>query len=325
MYHIRVKIRERKTMYLGGFLISVIFCLGAFIFLRTIFAATTTTVPTQMQVISSGANQAPTVTSVAISPTPQITLTSNTTTSVYVTAIIDDTNGCSDFLPPSGSSTILLYRAGITSSTCLTTQNNLNCYRATDFTATSSCISSTQINTTTTFQVWYFADATDSSSSYSSQNWKATVIVRDSANATGTGDSPGVQMNTLNAINVTTSSINYGTIAASSTSGSTNQVATTSNAGNSSTTLQFRALQTLVSGSNSISTGSQRYSTSSFTFPGTSTALTDSLVTVTSFLLVPPTSTSLVQRAAFWGLEVPAGRPTGTYSGFNVFSALYQP
>jgi hypothetical protein len=266
-------------------------------------------------------NAAPTVTNVILNNGGAITLTANTTTNVNVNATINDNNGCGDITP--GTTTIMIYRSGITSSTCLTTSNDLNCYRATAFTASSTCIGTT-INTTTTFAVQYFADATDSSSSYSSQNWVATVIFKDVNSATGTGDSTGQELNTLNAINVTTSSINYGTLAASSTSGGTNQVATTSNAGNSSTTLQLKALQTLVSGSNSIATSSQRYSTSSFTFPGTSTALTESLVTVSGFLLVPPTSTSLVQRPTFWGLEVPAGTPTGTYNGINVFSALWQ-
>lgn len=270
-------------------------------------------------------NAVPTVTSVVLNNAGSITLTANTTANVSVNATISDNNGCADIT--AGTTTIMIYRSSITSSTCLTTTNNLNCYRATGFTASSTCTGTGTgtTNTTTTFAMQYFADATDSSSSYSAQNWLATVIFKDANNGTGTGDATGQELLTLNAINVTTSSLNYGTIAASSTSGATNQVATTSNAGNSSTTLRLRALQTLVSGSNSISTGSQRYSTSTFTFPGTSTALTESLVTVTDFFLVPPTSTSLVQQAAFWGLEVPAGRPTGTYSGFNVFSALYQP
>ncbi|MEK7499978.1 MAG: hypothetical protein AAB649_05230, partial [Patescibacteria group bacterium] len=189
-------------------------------------------------------NAAPTVTSVVLNNAGSVVLTANQTTNVSVNATISDNNGCADITQ--GTTTIMIYRSTITSSTCLTTASDLNCYRATTFTASSTCASNS-VNTTTTFAVQYFADATDSSSSYSAQNWLATVIFKDANNGTGTGDATGQELITLNAINVTTSSINYGTIAASSTSGGTNQVATTSNAGNSSTPLQFRALQTLVS------------------------------------------------------------------------------
>ncbi|MBI4094426.1 MAG: hypothetical protein HY436_01320, partial [Candidatus Liptonbacteria bacterium] len=97
------------------------------------------------------------------------------------------------------------------------------------------------------------------------------------------------------------------------------------NAGNSSTTLRLRAQSTLVSGSNTIATSSQRYATSSFTFPGGATQITESNVTVTGFLLTSPTSTANVSRATFWGLEVAAGTATGTYSGTTVFTELFQP
>lgn len=250
-----------------------------------------------------------------------ITLTANATTAVNVNATITDNNGCADI--QNGTTTVLLYRSGITSSTCLTTANDLNCYRATNFTASSTC-SANAVNTTTTFGVQYFAQATDASSSFSAQNWLATVIFKDQNNGTGTADSPGVEVLTLTAINVTTSSINYGTVTAGTDTGATNQNATSTNAGNSSTTLQLRASATLTSGANSISTSSQRYSTSSFTYAGTSTALTDTLVTVSGFFLTAPTSSTNVAQTTFWGLTVAGGTPTGTYTGTNVFGALFQ-
>jgi hypothetical protein len=264
-------------------------------------------------------NAAPTVTNVVLNNASSVILTANTTINVSVNATISDNNGCAPDISQ-GTTTIMIYRSSITSSTCLTTTNDLNCYRATAFTASSSCSGGTT-NTTTTFAVQYFADATDTSSSYSSQNWLATVNFTDPNNGTGTGDSTGQELITLNAINVTTSSINYGTIAASSTSGGTNQTATTTNAGNSTTTLQLQATVNL------IAANSQKYSTSTFNMDTstTSTVLTGSLVTVSGFTLTNPTSSNLVQRATFWGLTVVAGTATGTYSGTTVFSALYLP
>lgn len=271
-------------------------------------------------------NASPTVPSVTVNNGNNITLTPNTTTNVSVNATISDNNGCADI--QNGTTTIMLYRSGITSSTCLTTANDLNCYRATAFTASSTC-SSNSVNTTTTFAVQYFAQATDASSSYASQLWQATVIFKDPNNATGTKDSAGgagpPDITTLTAIDVTTSSVNYGSVPAGTDTGAVNQTATTTNAGNSSTTLQLKASATLTSGANAIATTSQRYATSSFTFPGGATQLTDSNVTVTGFFLTSPTSSSNVTRATFWGLEVPGGTATGTYQGTNVFSSLFQP
>jgi len=268
-------------------------------------------------------NAAPTVSSVLVNGGVAITLTANTTTVVQVNGTVTDSNGCSEIL--GGTSTIMLYRSGIGSSTCTGTQNNLNCYKATAFTATSTCQGGTQINTTTTFSVYYFANATDASSSYPTNTWMATIIARDSNNSTGTADSAGVELNTLTAIDVTAGSINYGTISAGSDTASTNQTATSTNAGNSTTTLQLRAVSTLTSGANSIATSSQRYATSSFTFPGGATQLSESLVSVSGYSLTAPTSTSNVARATFWGLTVPGGTAQGTYNGTTEFAPLFQP
>lgn len=267
----------------------------------------------------------PSISSFSVNSGGSITLVANNTQNVSVNATLSDSNGCAELT--GGTTTILLYRSGITSSTCFGeggAANPLNCYIASAFTASSTCSSGSQ-NTTTTFALQYFAQATDSSSSFPTNHWMATIIEKSSDNTTGTADSAGVTLNTLTAINVTTSSINYGTISASSTTGSTNQIATTTNAGNSSTTLQLLAQSTLTSGANSIPTSSQAYSTSTFTYPGTSTALTASAVTVAGLVFTAPTSTSNVQAPIFWGLTVPNGTSPGTYSGTNVFQAQFSP
>src|SRR6185312_7155209 len=112
-----------------------------------------------------------------------------------VNSTITDNNGCTDLL--NGTTTILVYRDAVTSSSCQTSQNNLNCYKATAFNVTSSCISLTQINTTTSFDIWYFAQATDASSSFPGKGWKATVNVATVGNTTGTQDSASTTMVTL--------------------------------------------------------------------------------------------------------------------------------
>lgn len=288
--------------------------MSGFLVIQTIFAANLTS-----QVTVGTA--APTVSSVTVNGGSSITLIANATTSVSVNAAITDSNGCGEI--NSGTTTVLLYRSGVGSSTCSTTANNLNCYIATAFTATSTCAAGSQ-NTTTTFGVYYFAQSTDASSSFpSGQGWMATVVFRTPDNTTGTADSASSTLNSLIAINVTTSTINYGTITANANTGSTDQQTVVANAGNTSSSLQLAAQSTLVSGSNSISTSSQAFSTSTFTYAGTSTALTGSNVTVQGFLLTSPTSTTNISSTIFWGLAVPNATPTGTYTGTNAFTALW--
>jgi hypothetical protein len=301
-----------------GFLFLALIMLGTFGVLQSIFAAN---IGSQVVV----GNAAPTVSSVSVNNTNNITLNPNTTTNISVNATITDNNGCVDI--NAGTTTILLYRSGVSSSTCMTTPNNLNCYRATAFTVSSTC-SGTSITTTSTFAIQYYAQATDSSSTFPTQNWMATVYFSDPFPSTGNADSlsgttPDVL--TLNAINVTTSSINYGTVPANTDTGSTNQIASSTNAGNSSTTLQLNALSTLTSGANSIATSSQHYATSTFTYGGNEQALTQTAATVNGFFLTSPTSSNLVSQATYWGLAVPGGTATGTYTGTNVFSSLFQP
>jgi len=269
----------------------------------------------------------PVVSNVTVNGGASIVLTPATTTNVNVAATVTDPNGCSSIT--GGTTTVLLYRSGVTSSSCLSgsgngVSSNLNCYVATAFTASSTC-SSNAVNTTTTFPVYYFAQATDASSSFASQNWLATVIFKDSSNATGSADAAsGQELLTLNAINVTTASIGYGTIIASSTTGATNQTTTVQNAGNSSTTLQISGTA-LTSGAHSLATSSQHFSSTTFTFGGSEQTLSDVAAGVSGFLLKSPTSTTAVQAPVYWGIQVSPGSVTGTYTATTTFTAVFAP
>jgi len=269
--------------------------------------------------------------------TSRIVLTPNQTTSVSVNTSVTDYNGCSDLT--GASSSVLLYRSGIGSSTCsggAASNLNLNCYVASGtfasvFTNVGACTNSTTENVTTTFGVYYFAQATDASSSFNGQNWVATVIVTSGPGKTGTGDSTNNTSSnkfaTLNAIAVSQASINYGSVGASQNTGATNQQTTIANAGNYSTTFQVYANPTLsLNGANSVflATSSQQYATTSFTYNNASaTALTGSAVTVTGFILTAPTTTTNVSGTAYWGIGIASGTATGSYSGVNQFNSLY--
>ncbi len=241
-------------------------------------------------------NTAPTATGVKLNNDTDIVLIAGTTTSVDVSVNITDNNGCADI--QNGTTTILVYRSGVTSSTCLTTQNNLNCYLATAFTASSTCSgSANSINATATFGIYYFADPTDTSSSYESQNWLATVIFKDQTNATGSGQSSGVELRGLTGIEVGTSSIDYGTLNASTTTGFINQITPISNKGNTTTTLLINGTAMTLA-ANKISTSSQHYATSTFYYGGTEQPLQESATTVSGVSLLP--RISLVNDVGSW-------------------------
>lgn len=265
-------------------------------------------------------NAAPSVSSVQINHSTQIILNPNSTTNVDVNATIADNNGCSDIT--GGTTTILIYRDAITSSTCFGAQNQLNCYKLSAFTSTSSCSGGTNINTTTTFAVQFFAQATDASSSFNGKGWQATVYATDAFGATSTADSGTTTLRSLTAINISQASISYGTLSASSTSAGVNQSSTLKNAGNTSSTLNLSGTS-FVSGSNHFATTSQHYATATFTFGTGDTALTDSAAAVSGFTLIGPTTTTNVTGTIFWGVTVPGGTPTGTFTATTTFTPIF--
>lgn len=317
--------RKSFLVYIGGFSVLAIILLGGFAVLRTVFAAgATSTVTTSVSVSAA----TPVVQNVKLNNASNLTLNPNGTSSFQITYTVTHNNGCSFINTSAMTSTA--WRLGVFSSCGATpTTSSLNCYLFLSR-AYSACISSTTINVTDTIAVYYFAQSTgNNSSSYPLDQWGAYAIVSDTNNATGSATSSYVNVNVLTAINVTTSSINYGSVSPSSTvSGSGATDATTTNAGNSSTSLQLYAFPTLVNLASSsifIATSNQRYATSSFTYPGNSIALTDNTSPpyVSGFFLAPPTSTTAVQQTIYWGLWVQAGQATGTYQGTNVYQASY--
>ncbi len=271
--------------------------------------------------VTPSANSPPTVSAVSLNHGNPITLTPNATTSFDINYTVTDTNGCTDIV----NTTSTAFRGGV-SSTCAVgnpTTNNLNCYLFLTHT-TSSC-SGNAFNSTDTVGIYYFAQSTgNNSSSFSSDHWYAYASAIDSANTTGTATSSAVDVNVLLALSIAPSSIDYGTVPASSTTGSVNQTTTIQNVGNASQTLKIYGTALALSG-NSIATSSQHYATSSFTFGGFEQILNEVALAVPGFLLTTPTSTNAVSSPIYWGLTVPAGNPTGTYSGVNTFTAIFSP
>src|SRR3989344_4004250 len=115
---------------------------------------------------AAGGGGPPTVSAVLInSGTSTIVLTPNATTSVAVGYTVTDADGCGDVFY-NGNVTTTLYRSGVSGGASCTA-SNLNCYIKAS-TSTHSCSApastSTSANGTTTLEIYYFADATDASS-----------------------------------------------------------------------------------------------------------------------------------------------------------------
>jgi hypothetical protein len=268
---------------------------------------------------AGGGNSAPVVSALTLNGGSVITLTENATTSIAVVGTVTDADTFSNIAYATGT----IYRSGVTStSSCVADDNN--CYKiASTSCAFSSCSGNSCTVTCTMPNMRFFAEPTDSGT-YSAQNWVAGISAYDASSATGfASTSSGVELNTLYALNVT-GAITYGTVGSGDDTLSTNQTATITNTGNalidnqlSGTDMAFEVNTILVS--------NQKYSTSTFTYSSCNSPTCINLSTTPTAYdlnLPKPTSTTPVTTNTYWGLSVPAGKPPGSYTGTNTFTAI---
>ncbi len=215
-----------------------------------------------------------------------ITLIANTTTAVSVVA---STTG-SNF----NYATATISRSGVGFS-C--TADNLNCYQIPSSSCSFSGASSSTV--TCSASIYYFAQATDPSSSFAAQNWQGQITLTDTTpTSTSSSTATGVELNTLLAINITTSSVSYGTISPSSTTGLVNQIVSIQDVGNSSTSIQVSGTA-LAKGSDTIATSSQHYASSTFSFGGSEGILSGTATTISGITLNPHT-TNTTNTVSAW-------------------------
>ena len=299
-----------------AFLVAILL-MGVFGILRTVLAEDVSTTVVV-------ANAAPTVTAVKILNDNPIVLTANATTAITVSFTVTDSNICTDVFELGTVSTTLL-RGGVavyTNDNVDCTASNVDCYRVS--TSTHDCAAGVSADATATLEVYYFADATDGSSSYSAQAWQAFVIVQDQAVASGSASSSDQELNSLTSMTSQSSTIDYGSVAANANTGATNQEQPHKNTGNTTSSLTVFGTA-LLSGTNEIATGQQKYAPSSFTYGTDDIALTETAVSVSNTTTTVPTSTEAVLVSLFWGIAIPDGQATGTYVGTSTFGTTYGP
>ena len=251
----------------------------------------------------------PVVSNAALNGGAAITLVPNSTVGISAAASTTDSAGPGDIR----YATSTIYRSGA-GPNC--TPNQLDCYQV----PSSSCAFSGSSSTVTcTANIAYLAQPTDTST-YAGQTWMAAITVTGGAGAGSASTTAGVILNTLLALNVTTSSVNYGPVVPNIPSG--NQTTTVQNAGNAPIAISLSGTSLALVGNPSITipVTSEEYSTATFSW-GTGIALNVSTSTVTGFSLAAPTTTaSAVQGNLYWAIGGFTA-PTGTYDGTISFTA----
>lgn len=272
-------------------------------------------------------NVAPVVSNVSINGGNAINLTENTSTTIEVKGRVNDNNSCQDVTTANVIADV--YRSGIGRTNCHTAPNaNENyCYSLISCTLDSgTCTGGTdaQAGYTCNVAIWFNADPTDTSTLFDGENWLTTLnATDDGSNFAYSEVASGVEMNSLVAINIT-STINYGSLGLGQDTGSTNQTAQVDATGNV-------GIDTDISGTdmtyltNTIPVANQKYSLSTFTYSsggiGLSTTPTFAALDVSKTL----SHSSPANKNVYWGILIPSNIAAGTYNGTNTLSAIKSP
>lgn len=298
---------------------------AAILAIASLFAYTIVLADTASTSVTVG-NSAPVTSAASFNGGSAITLTENTFMNATGTVTVTDANGCSTI-------TSVLAKFYLAS----TSNSGSNCSYDGNVCYTSTCVATTTGNTCggggdtsaqydCGFRIWYNSTPTDTGT-WSTSIWSFAATSTDgSASHVATNTAQTIEVNTLNALNVT-ASIAYGTVPANTDTGSTNQTTTITNTGNN-------ALDTQVSGDlmctdyatcagGVLQPSQQEYSLNSFTYgAGTDLAATTSPATVETVLAKPTATTSAVTDDLLWGIGIPNGQTAGSYTGQNTFTAV---
>ncbi len=274
-------------------------------------------------------NVAPVVSSVLLNGGGDITLTEGTTTSVGLTATVTDNNGCTDILQTYAS----LYRTAINYAGCNIVDNtNANyCYpvvECTQVVAGNTCdgASDSSVGYTCTFTVQYHADPTDATTQYPTDSWTGTIFSTDEILNSNVADSSPVEMLSLIAYDVT-SAIGYGSLGAGDSNDPLSITTVYTATGNVGLDAELSGSQMCTnyptcSGGTPIAVGQQKYAFAALTAYSSGTALTGTPTERELNVLKTTITGSPQTKTAYWGLEVPLGTVSGSYTGLNVLGAL---
>ena len=274
-------------------------------------------------------NAEPTITNLTLNSGNDITLTENTFTFASSSMTVTDSNGCSEI----SSVTAKLYRSTSTTEGTNCTADDTNCYdtfgscAATSTGDTCDGGSDTAVEYDCAFKIWYIADPTDAGD-FSNEVWVVAATTTDGADTTSaTNTSETVEIDELNALDVT-SSISYGSVSPNTNTGASNQSTTLTNTGNTAIDSEIggdvMCTDYNTCSGDSMTPDQQKFDTSDVTYASLSNTLaaTASPATIEVDLAKPSATTSSVTDLLYWGIAIPDGQPTGSYTGQNTASAV---
>jgi len=261
-------------------------------------------------------NDPPQVDSVSLNASSTIVLSPNGTTSVSATTSISDAQGCATI----STTTARIYREGVTSGCGV---NNNNCYFVGSCTQ-DACVGN-NATYTCTIAMEFFAEPTDEGNYAQSQGWHteewiALITVYDNQGASSTGSNEvteEVDVQTLLAFELSTTTINYGQVNPNETS--TEKNITISTIGNVPLDVNASGTDMTWNGNN-IGVAWQHWSTTTgFNWDdGTALGATSTLIGLESGK--PTQRPTNATDDIYWKLKVPLDKQAGgPYQGTNVF------
>ena len=273
-------------------------------------------------------NVAPVVSAVTLNAGAAIDLTEGTTTGVVLGATVTDSNSCygSEFTTIYGYT----YRSGKAYSLCDTAgeADSNFCYPEVTCTVTGgTCTDNTDAsaNYTCTVNIQSYADPTDAATLYPTENWLDSIKVVDDDAATHTLEvTSGVEMNSLTALDVTTS-IAFGTLDVGQSNDPLDKTTVVTPTGNVGLDSELSGAANMCTDYPTCSGGTIgvsyiKYALAATTAYASGTAL--SATPTEAELNAPkPTTGSPTTKTVWWGIQIPTGTTPGSYTGANTVSA----
>jgi|GEM_PF-1732106 len=239
-------------------------------------------------------------------------------------ATLTDNNGCTDLTTGVGGATSTIYMSNAPGGANCTADNN-QCYQV----APANCVISNCVGAVAsvvcTVPLAYYTDSTDpaTGSPRSAYNWLAKITAYDNGSpslASSTISGTGVEVISLNALDVLENAIPYGTVKSGQNTGTTNATTTIDNIGN--TPLNTNVIGTDMNGPAVIGANNQKFNPlANFDYNSAGTTLASTTLQSAAINVNKVTGTDLTSPI-YWGIAVPGGRPSGTYSGLNTIQAM---
>ena len=277
-------------------------------------------------------NVAPTVSSVEIHGGIDITLNLKNSAEVLATAtaIIADNNTCHDI----DSATSTIYWSGVAGLHNCTADDD-QCYDIAEINCEYQAGSCAGTSTTATYTcsttIAFHAIPTDGGGGdypYGSTDWLAAIQGIDDDGAVGIATTvPGsaVHVETLLALEVQETQINFGSIRGGQDSGTDNGTTTIENYGNAPINSTFQGDDLWQDAIEYVGADNQRYGTTTITYASLTYQLASTSPSAPRDLDIdkPTTASQTITDAVYWGINIPAGKISGVYEGMNyIVSAL---